>query len=513
MMIPGWLRPHWREALLALVILTPWLSLLAFGVVWLHEHGALIPWLAGSALFGVIVWPIRRSLRRSLRANYRNEVERLSTPSPEWTEREGDALTKVKALAGTVLPASFTDLDALRDLAWNTVGLVAKDFRPHDRRPEFDITIPELLLVSERIMRDTRSFFIRTVPGARSIKLGHLLLVQEVGGRWAPMASGAYTAVNTAYNLYLLVANPVAGAARLAKGATSGQALDLLVGNARSYGTQIFVLEVGRAAIDLYSGRLRLSDAELVDAANAEEPSRPARSLLPRMVFVGQVNAGKSSLVNALAKDVVCDVRSIPTEGGTVEHHLTIDGSECAIMVDMAGLMPTRESRDALARALADADLIVWAVSAVQPGRAADVVAMAHLREAHAANSTVRRAPIIIALTHVDLLSPKAEWLPPYNVVEPSGRKEVLMRRAMEAVSATLAVEAGSVVPVAMPGGTETWNTEFLWGCISARLDDAKFRQLERLRLKHSAGSWKELAGQSQEFFGNLANAAIGRRL
>ena len=99
------------------------------------------------------------------------------------------------------------------------------------------------------------------------------------------------------------------------------------------------MLEVGRAAIDLYSGRLALSEEELRlarerDAAPAVvEPVAPVRILL-----VGQVNAGKSSLVNALAQETRCNVGPLPTTARSAEYQLELEGRPAVSLVDMPGL-------------------------------------------------------------------------------------------------------------------------------------------------------------------------------
>ena len=80
----------------------------------------------------------------------------------------------------------------------------------------------------------------------------------------------------------------------------------VLVDRLRARVTQEFVLEVGRAAIDLYSGRLALSEEELRLAHERDEAPAAVEPIAPvRIVLVGQVNAGKSSLVNALAQETL----------------------------------------------------------------------------------------------------------------------------------------------------------------------------------------------------------------
>ena len=91
-----------------------------------------------------------------------------------------------------------------------------------------------------------------------------------------------------------------------------------------------------------------------------------------RVVLVGRVNVGKSSLVNALAGHARCIVTPVPgTTRDLVETRLVLDGWEIDL-VDTAGLRPGDEPVDAVERAgieraiaaAAAADLVVRVVSA-----------------------------------------------------------------------------------------------------------------------------------------------------
>ena len=91
-----------------------------------------------------------------------------------------------------------------------------------------------------------------------------------------------------------------------------------------------------------------------------------------RVVLVGRVNAGKSSLVNALAGHARCIVTPVPgTTRDLVETRLVLDGWEIDL-VDTAGLRPGAEPVDAVERAgieraleaAANADLVVRVVPA-----------------------------------------------------------------------------------------------------------------------------------------------------
>jgi uncharacterized protein len=505
---PRWLRRHWREALLMLAWLLPILSLLAFGVLWLREKQALLPWLLGTGLLGLAAWPVRRSLRHSLKRRAAEFVAQEARPLPGWGPREVAAHEKVKAVAQAATPLTFTDALAVRDLALQTVRVVATHYHPEAKRPDLAIPVPDALLLAERVARDLRAEILASVPLSRSVTLGTLVRAADAAGKHGSAAKLLYDVADQVWNAVLLFTNPAAGAARLAKGIMSVQIGCALLSSAQSKATRLFVLKVGREAIELYSGRLSNSEADLIVASQRDiGDARHARMAPPRLLLVGQVNAGKSSLVNALAGQVLCEVQTVPTPAGPKEHVLSVEGEECAVLVDMPGLTNGEASRAALARAVERCDMIVWVASAVQPARETDVRALVALREEFDA-AAHRRPPLVVALTQIDRLTPASEWAPPYDVVDPSRPKEQAVRAAMAHVAAMLDTAPDAVVPVAMPPGAEPWNTEFLWARIARDLDEAKFRQLERLRLQ--TGDWRDVMQQVGRAVGRLVDLVPG---
>ena len=115
-----------------------------------------------------------------------------------------------------------------------------------------------------------------------------------------------------------------------------------------------------------------LSDEEIRAAQERDLADVEALTAAPvRVLLVGQVSAGKSSLVNAMAVAVRAAVGPLPTTAHVSEHRLELEGT-AVILVDMPGLDEHLTKPEELLREAARADLIVWVASATQPARASD---------------------------------------------------------------------------------------------------------------------------------------------
>ena len=125
----------------------------------------------------------------------------------------------------------------------------------------------------------------RTLPKPEDI--GHLLWIRGQNEQYG-------TTAHTAFGLYRLVRaalNPLQAAGQETAGMFTEKVATVLSHRLRLHATQIFVCKVGRAAIDLYAGRLALSDEEMRLARECDAVA-PAASAAPvRLILVGQVNA------------------------------------------------------------------------------------------------------------------------------------------------------------------------------------------------------------------------------
>ncbi|MEC9368592.1 MAG: tRNA uridine-5-carboxymethylaminomethyl(34) synthesis GTPase MnmE [Pseudomonadota bacterium] len=204
-----------------------------------------------------------------------------------------------------------------------------------------------------------------------------------------------------------------------------------------------------------------------------------------RVVLAGAPNAGKSSLLNALAG---CDAAIVSTEAGTtrdvIEVHLELRGWP-AVVMDTAGIRAARGGVEAegirrtLARA-ADADLVLWIIDLTAPEWVPDL----RLSGGH--------AQVLLVANKSDLASPA----PPPGVN----------------LWLTLSASTGAGL-AALESGLADRAATFLEGAEEAVVTRSRHRQelsACRAALKRfGAGSWQDLELRAEDL--RMASRALGR--
>src|SRR5262245_21051809 len=489
--------PYWREALLVLLVALPWLSLLVLGIVWLWQGGHVWIWALAAAVIGLLSWPLWYSVKRRSAEEARVHVGDLAQPAREWHIAEGDAWSRVLAIADETAPLNFTEIDPLIVVARQTIEAVARRLHSDAEDAWARFSLPEAMLLGERLCRDIRREALRRIPGVRGVKLSHMLWLQTQSERYGPVAQLGWKLGYGLWRAVRAVINPLQAVGQEVSGMVLDQTAGVLSLRVRSYATRLLVLEVGRAAIDLYSGRLTLSEEELRAAQQRDMAAATADADMPvRILLAGQVSAGKSSLLNALAQEVRGAVGPVPTTTSASEFLLDQDGRPSVVLDDMPGVDGSAAVNEDLMEQAERADLVLWVAAATQPARANDRSALDALRAKGAAQLSRRPAPILLALTHVDQLRPAAEWSPPYDIATPISPKAQAIRAAMDSVARTLDVPVEAIVPVAVPPGLKPYNLDALWARIALEIDEAKLVQLDRLRFSEPSFRLRELPQQ-----------------
>ena len=494
-----WLR-WWLEVVAVVLLLTPVLVLLGAGVSWLWERGWLMWWLLAAMTLTVTVWGGLRLRHRPRRGSSDAQPATLTQPDPTWAPHEQAAWETVRRLSSEADVALLEHHREMLAAAQRTIEEVARHYHPGRREPALEFTLPELLLLTERVSARLRVVLLEQVPLSHRLKAGPL--IRAWGYR--PLVAAGFEHGRRLYGLVRLgrAVSPLHALVAELRDHFVGDLFDSVQANVRERIVRLWIEEVGRAAIELYSGRLRVDALQLAAVAASEGLEGAAIAAPPpgslRLLIAGQTNAGKSSLVNGMLGELSAGVDVLPLTAGFEGYELRQDGLPPAYLIDSPGIDDDAGVIELGKRAFA-CDLIVWVAAAHRADRALDRAALDALRARFAADPQRKMPPLIVVASHVDRLSPARDWAPPYNVDAPSLPKEQSMRAALEAIAADLLVPVETIVPMRLDSAPP-YNLEVLWLRLEAVAGEAQRARWVRV-LRTAIGedgwrrSWKQVVG------------------
>jgi len=457
------LKRHWREILLVALYTVPTLALMVLGGLWLWETGYAIHFVGATLVAAVTTLAVR-----ALWSPPPHGVTMPALPGASETERH--ARTALQALIDAAKPDDTATAAAAQALATRAVLVVADAYHPGDKAAWLNVTVPELLLMTEDVARRLRQDLNRELPVFRHVHVSTLLRGRALVDKISKMAN----VVRLARWL-----NPKTAVMHEVKAVLTEKLTDGLTGAAKSKVAALIVREVGEAAIKLYSGAYRKTDAEIAARTVTTVGVRPPPPRPLTILIAGQRNAGKSSVLNALAGNVCVPVgRTLPTQEF---YRVEIEHAEAGklILVDSPGV--GTEPTKAWIETARETDLVLWTAAANRADRAADQKTLRALRDIAKGDTRLGEIPLVLVATHADRLNPPMEWRPPYDPASGNRPKEQSMRDALAAISGALSIPAERSAIVSVEEvGEGAWNVEALWARIHEALPDAKRKQLER---------------------------------
>lgn len=499
----------------------PLLVAVPFGWLWLWENGYLLHWLAATLLISLGVFTGQRYLLRRL-TRMRDGAARDGTPgdaqmsgpdAPRATlsasPREEAAWAVVEARAAAVDPDALTSREAILKLGVETVEAVAGAMHPQEKDPVWNFTVPEALALVEQVSARLRPVVADSIPLGDRLTVGQVIRLY----RWRSLVDAG----EKLYDLWRIVrlANPLAAATQEIRERMSKQAMQQLRADLARRLAALYVREVGRTAIDLYSGRLKVTPEALrghVSRASLEDAARSEGGLAEplRFLVIGQVGAGKSSLVNALAVSVSAAADALPATRDFSAVTVSREGTPEIALIDSPGLEAGMDLAALSDKALS-ADLVLLAVPAHRADRGVEREALARLQDAYAQRVDRRMPPVLVAATHADRLRPFGEWSPPYDLDDTGNAKAQSIRAACAAIAADLSVPADAVIPLSLAEGAQAWNVDALWAEIAVRLPEAESARLLRCLREAAPGmDWRRIGSQIAGA-GRLAYDALRR--
>ena len=487
-----------RLRLFALLFWTlPIIALVPLGGLWLWQAEATPWWLLAMVACSAAGYGLQYAMRRRDR---RLLADASTAPDPHWSPRAEDAWAAVERVAETVDPQDhpLDDGGRLWLLGQKVLDTVARCYHPEAERPLLELTVPHMLLIIERASRDLGRSVVHGIPFSHRLTVGDLLKVQ----RWKESAERWMNV----YRAGRLVISPANALLSELWGQVRDRGYNVAWAELHRWLLREYVRKVGYYAIELYSGRLVLSEAgasrlpteaSREDLQKAEQATAPPEEPL-RILVVGRASAGKSSLINALFGRLIAATDVLPdTTAALTPYRLTRDGLDAALVFDTPGFDTDLFDEKALKRAALAADLLLWVCPAHRPDRQMDRALLDALRGWYAHRPDRRMPPLLVTVSHIDQLRPSREWQPPYDLLEPSGPKASNIRAAVEAVAADLAVPVEAVVPVCLAEGRVYNVDDALWSAILERYDPAnRVRFLRCLADRKRQENWALLRQQ-----------------
>jgi hypothetical protein len=469
---------RWRVALVICLLVLPFTLLAAVGSydLWTHHWWFWAWWpLAGSMAAGyLLAWYWQRKRRLLHPPDF--------GPPDHWTERDAGAWKLVEARARAAEggdPARLSEIAHFVTTAQEMAVELAAFYHPGATDPVSNLTIPEILAVVELAAHDMTELVDRYLPG------GHLLTVRE--WRRARQAIDWYP---TASNLYWAVAalfSPLNTGLRYAASQVGlSEPFRLLQENLILWFYTAYVHRLGTYLIELNSGRLRVGASRyraLVekftaaggDGQAAPDPAEDVRQVT--VTLLGQVKAGKSSLVNALLSEQQARTDVLPATSDVERYELKTPGIPTKlVLLDTVGYGhagPRADQVPATRDAARQSDLLLLVLHARNPARQADLLMLEDLRDWFAAHPDLKKPPLLAVVTHIDLLSPSMEWAPPYDWQRPKRPKEQNIHDAVAAVRQALGEFVSGAVPVCTAAGKVYGIDEWLLPAVAERLDEA----------------------------------------
>jgi hypothetical protein len=472
------------------------------GVLWLLERGVVLEWFIAwgvAAFLGIAAGSLWRPVLPPIHLK-----KALSGAPPA----EQEARTRIKNIVEEASGQDIQDADAVRALLLRVFREVAGAYHPGRDMPLLEVTLPELLRAAELTSRGLRQDLLRVFPSARDVTFRAVDTAAEMKA-WFDVGMPIY---RTGRFIGRVVANPVNAVVGELTSVATGLSQRGLTPMMQRRAAELIVRQAGETAILLYSGQCRL-EQDLPSAgqprAGAPVELRRPTPMPLRVAVVGQVNSGKSSLVNALVgRAVNLSGQSIHTAG---EHELAVDlaGVGQVALVDTPGLF--HGDTPPLDR-IVGADMVLWAIALHRADRAPDAALANALRQWSTKHAGRRVPPVIVVPTHMDRLDPPGDWEPPYDWKQGTRPKEKSAGAALEAVQEALAWPEARWVPAVLRDGRSHWNVDAVRKEMVAAKHEAQLTQQSR----QAAGrTWWDSTVDAVHSAGGAASLAMGevRRL
>ncbi len=447
----------------------PLLAASLVGAVWIYQQGWLWPYIAATAVTTASGW----WLAHATLARLRGEVAAAPPPAACWTPLAQQARQAVEAVAERLEAEdrAWGQPEDFVKAAMEVLDAVARCYYPKSDAPILERPLPHVFGAVELALRDVRRLVADEVPFGSSVTLKGWMRLKSLG-QWAwPIVVGGYRGYRVAR-----LANPLAGIAREGMDWASRRLAGHSLAKTKHWLIREATARIGDYAIQLYSGDLTFPDESCArlspPTAVLDFAAEPLQTLV-----LGQVKAGKSSLVNALLGQPLAPVDALPATDRVDLYECVPAGLPPMILRDAPGYAggdaDGPDALSAMQESILECDLIVLVCSAQSASRKADCEMLRRIR-ALVGQTDRPPPPVVCVLTHIDCV--------------PKG----LVGEAVAAVAADLGRSPAEATPVCVRWG-RLENVAGILNAIRGVSEEAErlkqmrcIRQIRRERDEHS---------------------------
>lgn len=386
----------------------PVIGFVAFGSYSMYQQSLMLDYglfLIVSALVVSILLGLL-SFRRKKCAVV-NEEPRLPDlePGMGWGAKEIKAWDEINGKLDDFIKQDVS-IGGLKDNALVIAGIAANHCSTSRFNGELGFTLPEFLLMTEEVSRRYREYLMENVPFIDKAKISTVKACYEHRDK-ANMAWNAYRAIRLSSPLGWMTELRSMIASEIMDGFTD-DFMDKLL--------KVYYQEIAVVSINLYS---RQYDGKLLKTPTASHQrdleSIEDNKLEPiRVGLIGEISAGKSTIVNTVFGKVMAEVSALPTTEGAMSYHLCNDDLD-VMLVDTEGYGANPSAMKNSVKTAIKSDFVVVAVKANKPSKSTDLTALSEIKNALDKDRGRKKPYILVCLTHTDMINDDVRNVIDYN--------------------------------------------------------------------------------------------------